>query len=283
MQRVAVFVDAGYLFAQGGVAILGQKVPRAQLSLSHRAVVEELKDMVKATTAHCSLLRIYWYDGAPPGVRMTADQAALADLNDIKLRLGFINSFGEQKGVDSLIVTDLIELARQRAIADAIIVSGDEDIRPGVVIAQNYGIRVHLLGIHRPRSSQARSLRQECDTTIEWDNQTVAKFLAARAPVPEVVTVPVLVPEDSKDIPIDADHDAALLEATVAAFVESLQIADVSSIEAYWKTGQRGLPSEFDTKLLGQVGRALKRLATSDEKRKMRTLFRDGVVKRQGT
>ena len=60
-------------------------------------------------------------------MRLTADQALLASLDDVKIRLGFINSVGEQKGVDSLIVTDLIELARQKAVCDAILLSGDED------------------------------------------------------------------------------------------------------------------------------------------------------------
>ena len=34
MDRVAVFVDAGYLFAQGSVALAGQKLPRGRLVLT---------------------------------------------------------------------------------------------------------------------------------------------------------------------------------------------------------------------------------------------------------
>lgn len=288
MQRVAVFVDAGYLFAQGSVAINGQKVVRSDLALSARAVVEELKDFVDRTTAHCSLLRIYWYDGAPPGTRMSAEQAAIADLDDIKLRLGFINSFGEQKGVDALIVTDMIELARQRAISDAIIVSGDEDIRPGVVIAQNYGVRVHLLGIGRARASQARSLRQECDTTSAWDEQTIAKFLSLRAPAPAIVPVPVVVGADTDQVgatekaptSITQDQERAILENAVRSYAETLQIADIASIDAYWKAGSRGFPSDFDRKALGLVGRALGRLADDAEKKMMRSVLRACVQMR---
>lgn len=33
MDRVATFVDAGYLFAQGSVALTGSKQPRSLLSL----------------------------------------------------------------------------------------------------------------------------------------------------------------------------------------------------------------------------------------------------------
>jgi len=33
MDRVAVFVDAGYLFAQGSVLLAGKKLPRSELVL----------------------------------------------------------------------------------------------------------------------------------------------------------------------------------------------------------------------------------------------------------
>jgi len=41
MERVAVFVDAGYLFAQGSAAIAGSKKARTQIVLSDAAVLEE--------------------------------------------------------------------------------------------------------------------------------------------------------------------------------------------------------------------------------------------------
>ncbi len=60
------------------------------------------------------------------------DQDEVGWSEDAKLRLGLVNTRGEQKGVESLIVTDLIELARNCAITDALILSGDEDIKIGV-------------------------------------------------------------------------------------------------------------------------------------------------------
>ena len=78
--------------------------------------------------------------------RPSQEQLDLAHSDDVKLRLGFINEYGQQKGVDSLIVTDLVELARNHAISDAVILSGDEDIRIGVQIAQSFGVRAHLTG-----------------------------------------------------------------------------------------------------------------------------------------
>ena len=98
----------------------------------------------------------------------------------MKLRLGMIAFTGRQKGVDSLIVTDLIELARNHAISDAILLYGDEDVRIGVQIAQSFGMRVHLLGIEPGANNQSRLPRQESDTTTEWQQPEVELFLAVQ-------------------------------------------------------------------------------------------------------
>src|SRR5437660_754040 len=115
MGRVAVCVDAGYLYAQGSVALTGIKQRRELLVLEPNKVLEELRKLAHDKSFGSQLLRIYWYDGAL-GLRPTLEQEQLAHLDDIKVRLGFINSAGQQKGVDSLIVTDLIELARLGAV-----------------------------------------------------------------------------------------------------------------------------------------------------------------------
>jgi hypothetical protein len=127
MDRCAVFVDAGYLFAQGSVAIAGSKKPRSELLLDPPIVIDELIALARTKAEDCRILRVYWYDGAIGGSRPTSDQALVANLDNVKLRLGFINSYGQQKGVDSLIVTDLIELARLKSITDALLLSGDHD------------------------------------------------------------------------------------------------------------------------------------------------------------
>ena len=69
--------------------------------------------------SEASLLRIYWYDGILQGQRSQA-QRELATADNVKVRLGTVSG-GRQKGVDSLIVTDLIELARNHAISDAVL------------------------------------------------------------------------------------------------------------------------------------------------------------------
>ena len=43
MDRVAVFVDAGYLFAQGSIELSGEKLPRSEIKLDFGAVVPALR------------------------------------------------------------------------------------------------------------------------------------------------------------------------------------------------------------------------------------------------
>ncbi len=94
---------------------------------------------------------------------MSLEQTTLAHHAGLKLRLGTLNNAGEQKGVDSLIVTDLIELARNGAIADAVLISGDEDLRVAVQVAQTFGVRVHVLAVGDPsRNSRGRSSSCRC-------------------------------------------------------------------------------------------------------------------------
>ena len=62
MGRVAVFVDAGYFFAQGSKELFGRNSFRGQLRLESSAVISKLKEFAEGTTG-LNLLRIYWYDG----------------------------------------------------------------------------------------------------------------------------------------------------------------------------------------------------------------------------
>lgn len=283
MDRIAVFVDAGYLFAQGSTALTGSKKQRTSIVLNAPAAIDALKRVSSLRAPDCRLLRVYWYDGAVGGMRPTTDQALLANLDDVKLRLGFVNSSGQQKGVDSLIVTDLIELARLKSISDAILLSGDEDVRVGVQIAQNYGVRVHLLGIAPSRGSQSHQLLQEADTTTEWDAAAIGAFLtvreAAPLPVEEVAAaVAAIVPV----APIEAELALANIEASIQTFVVALSDADIQGIAAYWKT-ERGVPPEYDRRLLPVCGTAIRRNLERPEIKHMRSCFQRTVKDRIAT
>ncbi len=219
------------------------------------------------------MLRIYWYDGALGYGGPTLDQEAIANSDNVKLRLGFINSQGQQKGVDSLIVTDLINLARNHAISDAILLSGDEDVRIGVEIAQGFGVRVHLLGIVPSRGSQSKQLLFEADTTQEWSKETVSKFLTvveSRADADDVQKT-----LDQTVAGTDSDDRSALADL-VARFVDGLTEADISRLREHWLTTS-DIPPEFDRKLLATGRTILGRNLEREETRYLRGIFRERV------
>ena len=99
MSCAAIFVDAGYLFAQGSTALSGSKKPRTAITLNETAVMAELTAAMHMRSPGCPLLRVYWYDGAL-GPRLNLAHATLAHMDYIKLRLGFVTGGGQQKGVD---------------------------------------------------------------------------------------------------------------------------------------------------------------------------------------
>ena len=165
MDRCAVFVDAGYLYAEGG-KLVGIGPSRLKIRMNARGASDFLVELA-TTTCGLPALRTYWYDGARERIP-TAEHHTIADLPNVKLRLGRLNKRNQQKGVDALIYHDLMNLARERAISDAFLLSGDEDLREGVRAAQELGIRVTLMGIPTPSGSrnQSRDLAREADEVI---------------------------------------------------------------------------------------------------------------------
>ena len=145
---------------------------RGAIRLSVREALDQLAETARTIASDCRLLRVYWYDGVLRNNRPSIEQDLIRQTANTKLRLGLVNSRGQQKEVDSLIVTDSIEIARNRAITDALILSGDEDIKIGVQVAQTFGVRIHFLGIKPARGSQSDTLMMEADTCHEW-NETV--------------------------------------------------------------------------------------------------------------
>ena len=269
MPRVAIFVDAGYLFAQGSTALTGSKKKRIETRLDKNAVLAELLAVAKEKADGASPLRIYWYDGALGYGGPTLEQEAIASSDNVKLRLGFINKAGQQKGVDSLIVTDLINLARNNAISDALLMSGDEDVRIGVEIAQGFGVRIHLLGIVPSRGSQSKQLLFEADTTVEWSKDTVSKFL-------EVTLVS---QSDFDDGTLGQDSDTesggrSVLANMVVRFVGELDEDQLSKLTEHWSQ-TLDVPPEYDRRLLAKGRAAIGRNLDSEEKRFLRNTFRD--------
>src|ERR1700729_823574 len=147
LSRYAIMIDVGYIYASTGELLFS--------SAARREYRVDADKLIQALTRHADdqvrgeLLRVYWYDAARDRVP-TIDQRVIAQMPWVKLRLGNLNARGQQKGVDAQIRADMEALARHRAITDAILVAGDEDMVPAVEAAQAYGVRVHLWGVEPP-------------------------------------------------------------------------------------------------------------------------------------
>lgn len=271
--RVAVFIDAGYLYAQGSKALTGNLAPtrRTDIQLDQSALISRILATTAEKAGSVELLRIYWYDGLIKG-RLTDEQRSLADTDNVKLRLGVVSGAGQQKGVDTLIVTDLVDLARNQAISDAVLFSGDQDLVIGVQIAQSYGVRVHLLGIEPSRSSQSISLLQEADTTTEWSKEELSAFLKVRPGVDDQTSVSIGI--ETNQTP-GSGEPGDNLETAVDGFVSSLSVDDMKEIADLGETVM--IPQRYDRRLLAICGRAIAGTLGYDEKRQMRTYFRAAV------
>ncbi|MEY9861990.1 uncharacterized LabA/DUF88 family protein [Catenulispora sp. GAS73] len=147
MDRCAVLVDAGYVLAAAANVVSGDP-GRPGIDVDYPGLVTALTERAALETG-LPVLRVYWYDAAP-ATGPTRDQRLLRVLDGVKLRLGKLvrrdDGKFEQKGVDTFLHADLTGLARKRAVADVVLVSGDEDLLHAVEEAQEYGTRIHLWG-----------------------------------------------------------------------------------------------------------------------------------------
>jgi uncharacterized LabA/DUF88 family protein len=184
LSRYAIMVDVGYIYASAGELLFS--------AASRREYRVDADKLIQALTRHAEdhvrgeLLRVYWYDAARDRVP-TIDQRVIAQMPWVKLRLGNLNARGQQKGVDAQIRADMEALARHRAITDAILVAGDEDMVPAVEAAQAFGVRIHLWGVEPPYgTNQAERLVWESDTVDVLERSFVEPYFA-RQLTPEAV------------------------------------------------------------------------------------------------
>lgn len=197
--RHAVLVDAGYLYASVGQLVLG-KTTRREFRMATEPLIAALLARA-AEKIPGELLRMYWYDAARDRVP-TVEQRQIAALPHVKVRLGNLNSAGQQKGVDAQLRQDLEVLARHRAVTDVVLIAGDEDMVPAVEAAQAYGVRVHVWGVEPPYGvNQAERLVWEADTVDQLDGDFVRPYLEAE-PQPAAPPEPEVVPVAAADRPL---------------------------------------------------------------------------------
>ncbi len=298
MDKFAIFVDAGYVLSCGSELCVG--VPGARRGAAVCAFGPLIAALIKELQGRCNreLLRVYWYDGAYNQVP-TTEHLAIATLQDVKVRLGRV-VHNQQKGVDTLIVLDLTTLARERAISVAYLMSGDEDIREGVVQAQQLGVRVSLVGLEPLNSqqpNQAGTMIREADEHVVLSTANfVTPFFT---PVTQLVIPAVQTTARAQPSPPPAaapvTHVAGTLGAPSSAptsakpydfglqfasrwLASNPPAADVAALSAAKPQRPRLIPQTIDSQLLRQAASvlAISPLAEQD-KRDLRRGFWDAI------
>ncbi|MFP4555131.1 MAG: NYN domain-containing protein [Actinomycetota bacterium] len=261
MDRCAVFVDAGYLFASGGLLCHNTR-KRGDLVLDELQLLEWLCSQAEEHS-HVEVLRTYWYDGARSGIP-TESQKRIAARPGVKLRLGRVNGAGQQKGVDALIYRDLITLATERAITDAYLLSGDEDLREGVKAAQDRGVRVTLIGIPAPSGyNQSEELCWEVDDQLTLGRDDLSKVLG-RTTSPRAES--------------DADPQVSAATAGASFASEWLASSDPQGVVALLEQRPR-IPTPLDGELMRSAETMMRVDLREDQasKRQVRRAFWESI------
>jgi uncharacterized LabA/DUF88 family protein len=267
VERSAIFVDAGYLLAAGGSLVCGTS-SRAGFKCDYAGLTAKLADWAEQhNRGRFNCLRTYWYDGAPHGVAR-GDHELIGGLPYVKVRLGRL-LHGEQKGVDALIYRDLMTLARERAINCAYLLSGDEDLREGVVAAQDMGVQVVLIGIPANRTNQSAALIREADEHVVLQQEHWAEHFA-----PITREVPV---ESATSEATDANQEQktpAEAQTVGRAFaVEWVKAASSGNLRDLIQVAPR-IPPDIDLALIVEAEKSLGPLCErQDLKRELRAGF----------
>lgn len=302
MNRFAVLVDAGYLLSQSVQALSEMKSKaRKDVEISDpQGLVSMIISNAAAALENQNLLRVYWYDGVFG--RMSAEQESLALLPDVQLRQGIVNRSGVQKGIDSKMMADLIELSTNQAISDAVLVTGDGDLVIGIEWAQRRGVRVALIGIEEPGGvPHNQSFEALCmaDRVRRIRKSDIAPFLRYSAPSSDAVSPPAkpavaakkvekaAVPKKAKPAakavpPKQASapkaSPQAAKDAELAKIVEQFVAVAQPAFTRATVTPTGAISQTIDGKLLQAATADLGRKAMPAERTKLRQLFRDRIL-----
>jgi uncharacterized LabA/DUF88 family protein len=78
----------------------------------------------------------------------------------------------EQKGIDTLLCVDMVNLAATHQIQTVILLAGDSDYIPGIKIAKEHGVSV-ILYHGQNKFNYHWQLWQECDERFPIDQQFI--------------------------------------------------------------------------------------------------------------
>ncbi|MCY4067689.1 MAG: NYN domain-containing protein [Acidimicrobiaceae bacterium] len=241
MGNSAIFVDAEYLYAEGG-RLCCKSFERDDVLLYGLGANEFLSGLATRVCGH-KPLRTYWYDNANQG-EATPAQMQLAVLPNMKLRLQ-TGSADSCSSISSAIRRDMLTLAENQAICDAFLLSGDENLVNCVAEAQDLGLRVTLVKIkdHEEPSCVTGSLRTEVDEVLSLDHEDLSRFIRRR-----------LSPDDTAS---DAYDPLESVSMAAAQFADNwLNTAPDDEFDALYDQRPR-IPESLDSDLLYAVEHVL--------------------------
>ncbi|MFI8456261.1 NYN domain-containing protein [Kitasatospora sp. NPDC085464] len=239
MDRCVVLVDAGYLLGAAASLLAGDP-SRSKVTVNHTALITALRERAEAETG-LPLLRIYWFDAAPDR-RPMPEHRRLRVLPRVTVRLGALTrAEGRwvQKGVDAAMHAELSELARNRACADVVLITGDGDLLPGMMTAKEHGVAVHLWALQAADGdfNQSEDLVGEADERRvldrEWiegsfslrDNSNLFPAPGARQEIAKILAAPPAAPAALPDVAPAVRPAAVAATATAPAGDERPQSA----------------------------------------------------------
>ncbi len=182
--RVAILIDGAYL----------EKVLKNEFNLPKIDFDKLSHGMARGK----EILRTYYYNCLPYQGNPPTDEERkrfankqrfftyLERLPRYTVRLGRLAYRGtdekgekrfEQKGIDTLLSVDMVNLAATRQISGVILLAGDSDCLPAVRVAKEHGVVVTLFHSQNP-GSYHRELWQECDERFPLTEDFIKSLLA---------------------------------------------------------------------------------------------------------
>jgi len=163
--KIAIFIDGGYI----------AKV------LTKHSIYIDFSLLSKELAQGKEILRTYYYNCLPyQSNPPTADEKirfskaqkfyyALERFPRYEVKEGRLAKRGnefEQKGIDTLLSIDLVNLAASGKISDAVLLAGDSDFIPAIKVAKGYGVNIFL---YYDKDTYHNALWQICDERIAID------------------------------------------------------------------------------------------------------------------
>lgn len=220
--RSLLCIDAGYVVA---LMAAHHDVDASKLRWNHAELVDWLTSKAEADLG-CPVLRVHWYDAIDPAGRHPNPRAAaMARVAGVKVRAGQLtfNSRGVmmQKAVDTRLVADMIVHATRGLVSDVIVITGDQDMVPGVEEVQNMGGKVILWSIGGADLPQSvsRELINTADAHEPLPGSALAQFILGPDSIatPAPVAPPVEEPTEPTAAPPAAERPAVARPAPVPA------------------------------------------------------------------